>query len=171
VRTRLLVLAAVVIVLIGVVVWLVVRGNQTNGSPAAVGPIPMPGHHVCADHVQISVTTDAQMNRVAAAVLADPQVRTVYTETLRQAVQRYQQDFADEPELLAPARSGALPASVSVVPVDGVDVHAMADRFRKEFDAKEVLPVTRADSTRSLASIGETAPAVPCPASGEFPSH
>lgn len=170
-RARLIVLAAVVIVVVGVVVWFVVRGNQSAGSPAAVGPIAMPGHQVCADHVQINVTTDAQMNRIATAVLTDPQVGKVYTETQQQAFQHYQQEFADQPDLLALARPGVLPASVVVVPVGGVDVHSLADRFRGEFEAKEVDAVTRADSTRALASIGETAPAAPCPASGEFSSH
>jgi cell division protein FtsX len=174
-RNRRVLVAAVLVVLIavGVVVWLVTGtggGAKATGQPAAVTSLP--GHQVCADSVRISVDTDARMTQIVALVRVDPRVRMVYTETKQQAFERFKQEFADQPQLLALGRPDALPATAVVLPVSGIDVHQLAGEFRQKFaDAKTVDPMTQADSARALASIGETAPPVPCPASGEFPSH
>lgn len=172
-RTRFFIIAGIVaLAIVGVVVWLVTGGSS---GPAAAGPatiIPLPGHQVCADQVRINVDTDARMTQIADAVRNDPQVRVVYTQTQQQAFEQYKQEFADQPDLLALARPGVLPALVLVVPVAGTDAHQFADTLRTEFaDAKDVRPLTQADSAKAPASEGETAPATPCPASGEFPPH
>ncbi|HEX3588149.1 MAG TPA: permease-like cell division protein FtsX [Pseudonocardiaceae bacterium] len=120
--------------------------------------------------MRISTGTDAQMTQIAHAVVQDQGIKAVYTETQQQAFRKYQQEFADRPDLLAIARPEALPAAAVVVPVDGVDVHQLATGYRRRFTgAKSVEPFTQADSARKLAAIGVTAPPTPCPASGELP--
>jgi FtsX extracellular domain len=172
-RTRLFIVAGVVVlVLAGVVVWSVTWGSGGQATAQPVAVIPMPGHQVCADQVRLSVNTDAQMTQIADEVRNDPRVKVVYTETQQQAFERYKQEFADQPNLLALGRPGVLPASVLVVPVGGIDVHQLADTFRQKFaDVKQVDPQNRADAIKALASIGETDTPPPCPASGEFPNH
>jgi hypothetical protein len=156
----------VVLAVAGVGLWFGLRGS---GSDHATGPIPLAGHDLCADQVRISVTTDTRMRAIAAAVVNDPQAKTVYTQTQQEALANYQREFAGQSDLLALARPGVLPAAVVVVPVSGVDVHQLATRYRTEFtDAKQIRPLARADA--AVAAAGDTDPPTPCPASGEFRS-
>lgn len=163
----------VLVVIVAAIVWLFVSGGgQPSAQPAVIGPIPLTGHQVCADQVRIYVDTDADMTHIAAVVRVNPLVRAIYTQTKHEAYEQFQQEFADQPELRSLGREEALPASVVIVPVAGMDVRLLAGTFRRQFtDAKQVESITQAISATALRSIGETAPPTPCPASGEFPNH
>lgn len=167
-RARLvLILGLIVAVAAAVGIWFGLRDG--GGTDRAAGPIPLGKHEVCAG-VRISVTTDARMRMIAAALVGDPQARVVYTQTKQQAYQAYRRSFADLPELQALGRPQALPAAVVVVTVSGADIRQVADRYRTRFtDATEVRPLIQ-DDPAAFAAVGATPPP-PCPASGEQSSR
>jgi cell division protein FtsX len=143
-RIRLLVgAAAVVAVAAGVGLWVGLGGG---GAAHAIRPVALPERAVCADQVRIDVTSDQRMRAIASAVAGDSQVKAVYTVTREQAVRIFRDEFADEPDLGALARPEALPASVVVIPVDGVDVNRMAAGYRTRFtDARQIQAAAAVD--------------------------
>lgn len=63
---------------------------------------------------------DSVMRRAAKTLAGDEQVTWVQTETRQQAYQRFRRIFAQQPDLLELVRPEALPASVTLLPADGV---------------------------------------------------
>lgn len=117
----------------------------------------------------MDVLTDDEMARIAGVVHLDPRARKVYTETRTEAYQRFQQIFADQPDLIAGARPEALPASVTITATDGTDLHAWATELTKTFpSATSVRPLIRAEVEPAMAARYGTEGLRPCPPSGEW---
>lgn len=79
------------------------------------------------------------MRRAAEALREDDQIAWVRTETRQEAYRRFQEIFADEPELAKLARPEAMPASVTLLPADGVYPGDVADAITDEFAEIESL--------------------------------
>lgn len=128
----------------------------------------MLGHDVCADHLVVYVETDEQMIELADTVHNDQRARKVFTETKREAYERFLQIFKDQPELVRSARPEALPASVTIVPTDNVDLRGWADQLRTLPAVEKVQPMITAEALASLAPrYGTAGLKPPCPSSGE----
>lgn len=132
-------------------------------APTAAAGVPLTGHRLCGDHVVVDFATDDEMRAAVAGVAADDRVRRVYTETKEQALQRFKEIFAEQPEIRDMARVEALPAGLKVMPRPGVDVRGMAGGLRSDHPSAK----------RVEAFVRPSAPDAPdapeCPADGEWP--
>jgi hypothetical protein len=153
------ILAAVVLVGVfaGLLVWRLAGRTDTaqpNHPPAGVQPLA--GHQFCGGSILIYTNTDADMQRIAQALGADPRAAGVFTRTKQESYTVYQRDFADQPSLLTLARPAALPAEIQVLPAANLDPARLADQLRAQFPAAQTVDwVPRATT---------------CPANGEWPS-
>jgi len=80
---------------------------------------------------------DPAMRQAAEALDEDDRIAWVKTETRQEAYERFKEIFADRPEILKLARPEALPASVTLLPADGVYPGDLADAIADEFSAIE----------------------------------
>lgn len=86
--------------------------------------------------------TDAQITAIEAALRADPEVRTVSYESQEQATARFEERFADQPELLEEASD--VPGSFEVSLAPEVDLPDFFTRYRA---MAGVAQVTATDAT------------------------
>jgi hypothetical protein len=82
---------------------------------------------------------DRAMRQVAEALGEDDRIAWVKTETRQEAYQRFKEIFVDQPELVELARPEALPASVTLLPAEGVYPGDLANAITDEFSAIESL--------------------------------
>ncbi|MFI7121722.1 permease-like cell division protein FtsX [Amycolatopsis sp. NPDC049868] len=110
--------------------------------------------------------TDDDMMTIAEALRGDLRVMRVYTETKQEAYKRFSALFASQPELLELTGPEALPAVVTVIPMDQTEPDALADQFRTQFPAAQSVK----SSTEYLSRLGVSQiPDQTCPSSGERP--
>ncbi|MPZ80865.1 MAG: hypothetical protein GEV28_10885 [Actinophytocola sp.] len=143
-RRRVVPLAVVAAVLVaaGVVTTVLLSGREVAGTPLAVwatdsaSPLPDVGpsdevmRKACRDHhrretliIDFGGTDpDAPMRLAAEELRGDPRVEAVETETRQETFERFKEIFADQPDLLDVVRPEALPASVTLLPVEGTSV-------------------------------------------------
>lgn len=82
---------------------------------------------------------DPAMRQAADALGEDDRIAWVKTETQQEAYQRFKEIFAEQPELLELARPEVLPASVTLLPAEGVYPGDLADAITDEFSEIESL--------------------------------
>lgn len=104
-----------------VAVWL----SNSQGRPV-VGP------EACVDQVLASFAADNQMTSAAEGLADDDRVADLYTETHQQAYQRARRIFHDQAELLDLVRPEAVPASVMILPEQGLTPEALAGQLRAQ---------------------------------------
>jgi hypothetical protein len=130
--------AAAVVVAAGAVVAIVLTGGDADDQaaqdvtwtrPAANDDCPPDGRQLVTAYFQ-NGSVDAEMRAAAEKLRDDDKAATVMTETQDEAYARFLKIFADRPDLTSLARKEALPASVNVLPVDGVSLNALADHLR-----------------------------------------
>lgn len=76
---------------------------------------------------------DSVMRQAARALDGDDRIASVGTETRQEAYERFKEIFAKQPELVELARPESLPASVTLLPADGVHPGDLADAVTDEF--------------------------------------
>jgi FtsX extracellular domain len=76
---------------------------------------------------------DPVMREAARTLEGDDRIASVATETQQEAYERFKVLFANQPELVELARPQALPASVTLLPADGVYAGDLADALTNEF--------------------------------------
>lgn len=165
-----LITAGVIVVFAIAAAVFVVTGKPTAVPKVPAPIIPMVGHNVCADHIVVYLETDERMAQLAQRIHTDPRARKLYTETKQEAFERFEQMFKDQPELRDNARPEALPASVTIVPGDDVDLRSWADELHATIpEATRVQPIIGADVLATLTPRYGTADlSPPCPPSGEW---
>jgi len=132
-------IAAAVIVLAGAVVTVVLLADDTTGeAKAATRWVPPPPGKTCPPEGRPVVVAyfeqrspDDPMRRAADKLRDDEKISTIDTQTQEEAYARFLVIFRDQPELTKLARKEALPASVSVLPVDGVSLNELATHLRE----------------------------------------
>ncbi len=77
---------------------------------------------------------DGQMRRAAGPLRRHPLVASMTTETQQQAYVRFTEIFADQPQVLDKVKPEAMPASVRLVPRDGVSI----DVLHTELEARHI---------------------------------
>jgi hypothetical protein len=80
---------------------------------------------------------DPVMRQAAEALRGDDRIVSVQTETRQEAYEQFKQRFADRPELVKLVRPESLPASVTLLPADGVYPGDLADAITDELSAIE----------------------------------
>lgn len=97
---------------------------------------------LCHTGAGCAAPTDAQISDIEAALQADPEVRTVSYESQEQATARFEERFADQPELLEEASD--VPGSFEVSLAPEVDLPGLVTRYRA---MAGVAQVTGTDAT------------------------
>jgi hypothetical protein len=75
---------------------------------------------------------DAVMRQAAEKLDGDERIASVETETQQEAYERFKQIFAQQPELVELARLEAMPASLTLLPADGLYPGDLADALTDE---------------------------------------
>ena len=75
---------------------------------------------------------DSVMRQAAEELDGDERIASVETETQQEAYERFKQVFAEQPELVELARPEALPASVTLLPADGLYPGDLVDALTDE---------------------------------------
>lgn len=76
---------------------------------------------------------DSAMRQAAEALDEDDRIDWVRTETQQEAYERFKEIFAEQPDLVEMARPEALPASVTLLPAEGVYPGDLADAITGKF--------------------------------------
>lgn len=144
-RTRIWLWAPVAVVVAAVaVVTLVVVLNADSGSTVRDAEGAPPARPAC-EQVVVSFGTDEEMSVGAEALREIPRVASIATHTKADNYERFKEVFADDPELLENTSPDAIPASVEVRPVEGVDADALEGELHvAHSDQVEVLPCAEA---------------------------
>lgn len=88
--------------------------------------------------------TDAEISQLRSALALDESVAEVRLETQQQAYERFEELFADQPELVESVTPDTLPASLRIGLVDGVPIDEIVNHYR-EFDGVEEVVATETD--------------------------
>lgn len=75
---------------------------------------------------------DAVMRQAAKKLDGDERIASVEAETQQEAYERFKQIFAQQPELVELARPEAMPASLTLLPADGLYPGDLADALTDE---------------------------------------
>ncbi len=130
--------AAVAVVTL--VVVLNAEGGTAARDPRSVAGAPQ-GRPACEEKVFVYFDTDEEMSVGAEALREIPKVDSIVTHTKADNYERFKELFADQPELIENTSPDALPASVEVLPVDGVDADALESELHVEHaDEVNILP-------------------------------
>ncbi len=163
----LIVFLAVAVVVIAGAVATVVLWPRTEHATGPAPVISLTGHQVCADDIVIRVETDETMRQIAEVVRNDHRAQRLYSETKQEALVRFREIFKDSPDLVRSARVEALPASITVLPVEGADLHAWVTQLSAAFPAATSIEALVRDEIAAKLGHKYGAPS-PCPPSGEF---
>jgi hypothetical protein len=125
------VVAALVVAVAAVTVVVVLNSGGGDGNAEPDRQAPSDGCPPARTAV-LYFETDEQMRAAAEQVRRDPEVAEVVPATKAENYEHFKELFADEEEVLENARVEAIPASVEVRPVPGVDVGALRERLEDE---------------------------------------
>lgn len=75
---------------------------------------------------------DAAMRQAAEKLDGDERIASMETETQQEAYEQFKQTFAQQPELVELARPEAMPASLTLLPADGLYPGDLADALTDE---------------------------------------
>lgn len=109
-------------------------------SIASVNATPEPGQGPRCD----APATDEQISLLRSALALDEAVAEVRLETQQQAYERFEERFADQPELVESVPPGTLPASLRIALVDDAPIDDIVNHYR-EFDGVEEVVATETD--------------------------
>jgi FtsX extracellular domain len=169
VRRRFLWLIGSAVVVTTAVVSVLCWHPWTRVAEGPVDPVPLAGHQLCGDQIQVYFDSDEGMRQAAEILRVDPRTGRLFTETKQEVYARFQEIFKDAPDLQTMARPQALPASLYILPRGQDDLRAWANELRARLtQSTEVVAHIRADEAAQLADRGLPSPS-PCPPSGEFP--
>ena len=96
---------------------------------------PPVGPEACVEQVLASYPADDQMTSAADRLEDDDRVAELYLETQSRAYERARRIFRDQTELLDLVRPETVPASVMLLPGEGITPEALADQLRTELPA------------------------------------
>ncbi|MEW2507351.1 hypothetical protein ACQPXB_14010 [Amycolatopsis sp. CA-161197] len=128
-------LAPVLVVALGVgagAAFLVAGSVRAVASSAARTPAPSAGHQPCVV-VQVFFRDDDSMRRAAAALGEDPRARRVFLDTQAMTWMEFKKIYKQDPAKIAAASESAMPATVGVLPVPGVDLTAYGAELKQRF--------------------------------------
>ena len=123
-------MAAAVVLAVAVLgtLFAVVPAETAAGTPA------------CLPRVDAQTPTDAELEAVATGLRTDPRVAMLTTETKEAGYARFQQVFADKPEVVASVPFEAFPAVARFVLVPGADAKAFIADATKRFPIRYQQP-------------------------------
>ncbi|WP_328608016.1 permease-like cell division protein FtsX [Amycolatopsis sp. NBC_00345] len=133
--------------------------------PVDTNPVPLAGHTVCAG-VELSFDTDQAMTQASKTFSGDPKARRVFVETKAEAYALFKEIFKDNPELLRSVGPDALPASVILLPVPGVELKAYAAELKQRYPGTAKVQTLDGDALSAKAPPDKRLPA--CPRAGEY---
>jgi len=128
-----------VVVLAGALVTFVLLADDTSGeAKAATRWVQQPPGLACPPEGRQAViayfeqrSPDDVMLRAAGKLRDDEMIGTIDTQSQEEAYARFLETFRDQPELIKLTRKEALPASVNILPVDGVSLNELATHLRE----------------------------------------
>jgi hypothetical protein len=142
-----------------------VRTPPPPALPVDTNPVPLAGHQVCAA-VQLFFDSDDAMTHVSKTFSGDPKARRVFVETKVEAYTRFKQIFKDDPELLQTVKPEAIPASLTLLPVPGVELNAYAAELKQRYPGAAKVQTLDGNALSAKAPPDKRLPA--CPRAGEY---
>lgn len=136
--------AAVILVAVGVVIGVLLNGDDPAAGQEATRTSPPPSltplEQACLDAGErltvqvyfVASGSDDHMRRAAEALRDDDRIAELTTETQAEAYARFKVIFKDQPDLVELARPESLPASVVAVPADDVSRAELAAALEDE---------------------------------------